>query len=84
MKNFPPSNETSALSKIMNMDIWLVGTSNQLLYEALKLKQNFRKNKVVIGKIPFFVIGSFCTPILFVLTWLLTEKFCLEMFRFHS
>ena len=25
-----PSDETSTLSKIMNMDIWLVGTSNQL------------------------------------------------------
>ena len=25
-----PSDETSTLSKIMNMDIWLVGTTNQL------------------------------------------------------
>ena len=29
---------------------------------ALKLKQNFRKYKVVSGKTPFFVIGPFCTP----------------------
>ena len=40
---------------------WLVHQINSL-YEALKLKQNFRKNKVVTGKIPFFVIGPFCTP----------------------
>ena len=32
------------------------------LHEVLKLKQNFRKNKVVTGKTPFFVIGPFCTP----------------------
>ena len=27
-----PSNKIPALTKSMNMDIWLVGTSNQLLY----------------------------------------------------
>ena len=31
------------------------------LYEVFKLKQNFRKNKVVNGKTPFFVIDPFCT-----------------------
>ena len=31
-------------------------------YEILKLKENFRKNKVVTGKTPFFVIGPSCTP----------------------
>ena len=45
----------------MNMNIWEVGTSNQYLHEVLKLKQNFRKNKVVTDKTLFFVIGSFCT-----------------------
>ena len=29
--------------------------------EVLKLKQNFKKNKVVTGKTPFFVTGSFRT-----------------------
>ena len=53
-----PSNITT---KTMNMNIWEVGTSNQYLHEVLKLKQNFRKNKVVTYKTLFFVIGSFCT-----------------------
>ena len=30
--------------------------------EVLKLKQNFRKNKVITDKTPFFVIDQFCTP----------------------
>ena len=29
--------------------------------EVVKLNQKFRKNKVVAGKTPFFVIGQFCT-----------------------
>ena len=44
----------------MNMDIWVVGTLNQL-FIVLKLKQNFQKNKKVIGKTSFFVIDPFCT-----------------------
>ena len=40
---------------------WLLHQTN-FLYEALKLKQNFWKNKVVTGKTRFFVIGPFCTP----------------------
>ena len=47
--------------KSMNMDIWVVGTLNQLFIGIFKLKQNFQKNKVVTGKTPFFVIGPFCT-----------------------
>ena len=48
-----PSNEIPTLSESMNMDIWVV----------LKLKQNFRKNKVVTGKTPFFLIGPFYNPL---------------------
>ena len=40
---------------------WLVYRINSL-YEVLRLKQNFRKNKVVAAKTPFFVIGQFYTP----------------------
>ena len=40
---------------------WLVHQINSL-YEVHTPKLNFRKNKVVTGKTPFFVIGSFCTP----------------------
>ena len=47
----------------MNLDIRVVGTSSQLsLYKVLKLKQFFRKSKVVTGKTPLFVVGSICTP----------------------
>ena len=56
-----PSNNTLALTKSINMDTWVAGTSNQLFKEVLKLKQNFQKNKVVTGKAPFFVIGQFST-----------------------
>ena len=55
------SNKTPADRKSTTMGIWIVGTSNHLLQEVLKLKQKLRKNKVVIGKTPFFLIGLFCT-----------------------
>ena len=48
------SNETPVLSKSTNMGIWDVS-------EALKLKQYFQKYKVVTGKYPFLVTGSFCS-----------------------
>ena len=32
------------------------------LLEVFKLKQNFRKNKIAIIKILFFVVDPFCTP----------------------
>ena len=51
------SNKTQVLS--MNMDIWVVGTSNQLcIKKVLVLQQN--SQKVVTGKTQFFVIGPFC------------------------
>ena len=39
---------------------WIWHQSNSL-YQILKLKQNFRKNKLVTDKFPFFVISPFCT-----------------------
>ena len=39
------------------------------------LKQNFQKNKVDTGKTVFFVIGPFCIPILFVLTFVLSVTY---------
>ena len=47
-----PLNKTTTLSKSMNTDIWVVGRSTQ----------NFRKNEVVAGKIPLFVVGPFYAP----------------------
>ena len=40
---------------------WLLYQINSLC-ELLKLKQKFRKNKIVTGKTPLFVIDLFCTP----------------------
>ena len=40
---------------------WFVHQINSS-YEVLKLKQSFRKNKLVTGKTPFFAIDTFCTP----------------------
>ena len=56
------SNKTPALTKSRNMGTLVIGTSNQLFIEVLKLKQNFQKNEVVTGQTPFLVfIGPFCT-----------------------
>ena len=63
---------------------WLVHQMNSI-YEVPKLKQNFRKRKVVTSKTPFFLIRQFCTPhsiclrFVFCLICLLTEQFCKEM-----
>ena len=56
-----PPNKTQAPTEGMDMDIWAVGILNRYLYEVLILKLNLQNNKVVSGKTPFFVIGSFCT-----------------------
>ena len=42
----------------MNMVIWAVGTLNQLLRGSYTLIE-FSQKKVISGKTPFFVIGSF-------------------------
>ena len=40
---------------------WLVHQINYL-YEVVRLKQSFRKNKVLTVKTPFFAIGPFYNP----------------------
>ena len=47
--------------KSMNMDIWIVGTSNQLFVRDSYTEKYFSKNKVVTGKTPFFC-EKLCTP----------------------
>ena len=45
--------------------IWTFGClvhQTNFLDNVLKLKQNFRKTKVVTGKTPFFEESPFCTP----------------------
>ena len=56
------SNKTQALTKSMNMDIWVFGTLNQLFIRGFHTRIKFSKNKVVSGKSLSFVIGPFCTP----------------------
>ena len=43
------------------MGVWGVGILNQSYIMVLKLKQKFKKNKVVTGKSLFSVIGAFCS-----------------------
>ena len=51
-------------------------------FQLLILKQ---KRKVVTGKIPSFVIVSFCTPHSICLNiWLLAGQFYIEVLGFHS
>ena len=61
-KEEAPSNKTPALTKSINMDIWVVGTPNQLTETKLS------KHKIVTAKAPFSVIGPFCNHHLFALT----------------
>ena len=56
-----PSNKSPELTKSMNMNIWVVGTSNALSIKGSYSEEKFSKNKEVTGKPPFFVIGPFCT-----------------------
>ena len=58
-----PSNKTPALSESMNMDIWVVSTSNQLFITGSYTETKFSKKKVHTGKTAFFVIDPFCTPL---------------------
>lgn len=57
-----PSNKTPTPSTSINMDIWVVGTPNQLT------ETKFSKHKIVTAKAPFSVIGPFCNHHLFALT----------------
>ena len=45
-----PSNKTPALTKRMNLDNWVDGTSNQLFRRGSYSETKFSKNKVVTGK----------------------------------
>ena len=59
-----PSNKTPALAKSMDINIWVVGISNQLFLRSFLnwKKKKIKKNKVVTSKTPFFVMSLLCTP----------------------
>ena len=46
----------------MNMDIQVVGTSNQLFITGSYIETKFSKNKVTIGKTAFSVMGPLSNP----------------------
>ena len=53
------------LQRFRKVWIWTFGCllyQINSLYEVIKFKQNFRKNKIVTGKTMFFMICPFCTP----------------------
>ena len=68
--------KTPVLTKSMNADIWVVGTSKQLFLKVFILKHNFQKNEIVTVKTPFYVIASFCT----LPSMCLNISFCQESF----
>ena len=52
------------LQRLLKIRIWTFGSLVHQInsfQEVLKLKQIFKKNKVVTGKTPLFVIGPFCS-----------------------
>ena len=52
-----PLNKTAALTKSTNIDISVVGKSNQLFIRGSFTEQIFRKNNAVTGETWLFVIG---------------------------
>ena len=42
------------------MDIWVIGTLNNLFIRGFHTQIKYSKNKVVSDKTPLFVIGPFC------------------------
>ena len=46
----------------MDLDIWVVGTLNQLIVIDSYTEIEISKNKSFSGKTPFFVKGQFCIP----------------------
>ena len=54
-----PSNKTPMILKGINVNIWVVGTSNQLFIRGCETETKFFKNKAVNGKNPFFAIDPF-------------------------
>ena len=52
---------TQALTKSMNMEIWVVFTSNELFIKGSYSQIKFSNKRVVSAKAVFCMIGPFCT-----------------------
>ena len=61
-KEISLSNKTPALTKNMNMNIWVVGTSNQLFVRGSFTETKLSTKKIVTGKSSFFPKDPFYTP----------------------
>ena len=77
-----PSNKTAALTKSMNMGIWVVYTSNQLIIrssqkETFKKWSSYRLSSVLCDR---FI---FCYPFNLSKHWLLSGQFYMELLRFQ-
>ena len=57
--------KTQALTKSLNVDIWEVGTSNQLIKKGSYTNIKFSKKKLFTGKTSTFVIVHFALPPVF-------------------
>ena len=69
------SNKTEAVTKSINMYIWVVGTLNQLCIVVLIPKLNFQEAKVVGAKTPLLEKDPFCsTHSTFLTAMLLTPS----------
>ena len=70
----------------MDMDIWFVGTSNQLFITGSYTETKLAKNKVDTGKTAFIVIDPFCASHSICLNIGFWEGsfVCMDMLRFHS
>ena len=78
-----PWNKTPTLLKSMNIDICVVGTSNQIFMRGSQTPTTFsKKRKKLLPKLRSFSYVDFVLTILFLLThWLMTEQFFMEMLR---
>ena len=80
-----PSNKTGALTKSMNIYIWVICILNQLFirdsYTQIEFsgKWSSRWQKPILCDVVHFI-----PPFSVSLHWLLAGQFCMKMLRFHS
>ena len=68
-REIEPLNKTPAFTKSMNMDIWVVGTSNQLFIRGSYTETKFsKKSEHLLEKLRSLWQVHFALPMIFVLT----------------
>ena len=71
--------KTQGITKIMNMDIWIIGILNQLSVRGSYTKIKFSKKWICYWQNPSFGIGPCCIPNAICLNM---EFVFMEMWRF--